>query len=1069
MDKAVKIRKRRSANRAARHEKRKAAQKFLYLPEVQRTKPGTAAIGYICRALTAWIGVWGLLLFLSDAFLFEVDAKFLALASIVPVALLAVALYNGIGTLIMLAGSAASAALYIVLIGKPVEHAVASVMAVYNTIGDRLYALGYRAPIAAEINFSALPVGTEFSDLIRTGLVFLAILLAAIVTLACVRRVHLLPIIITGGSICVLVFTYNLVNRSWGFTLMLTALCGLLVMHAYESFFREAPQPKAKRKRKAKKPSNVAAIAPEAEPEAEGAKTEESKPAEKPRSRWLSGAAKSSAFGGYASLAAMLVAFLVLLIPTMSVRKKWGEIESINSKMEIARQILSSVIVGDVPDFSDLGYLGKMDLLTSRTTTASDRVFTGAKVLEVRTNYNTPVYMRSFVSSKFENDRWLVPSNDEIKEFYSRFGYGFVGERIAKNFFDTINPRLSGISNYTSYSTRYDFGFVTTPVDIKLLSSSGNLLFMPSRYDPDIALLEFAGIEGDAYGEEYSDYSDGIVTTSWFNFNKSYRALSYVQSYRHEKVFANLIALDDYYNLCRDYIERTMADDLYYGEKVKSEILELGLETLAEDNIYERWYAMDEADRGEFYERFILADKYGKYVRDNYTYVPESEAPDIFKLALTALKASHPDLKIDPSKIQQIKIDDGKIYVQTTELNNFTAVSSLGAVSKLSVYDKVMAVIDYLKDNYTYTLTPKDPSSEDLSSVKAFLLDTKEGYCVQFATAAALMLRTLGVPTRYCEGYIAPDFSYEKAYSAEGRYVCTVRDYNAHAWIEVYADDIGWLTFETTPEYYAGMYEHYSLSVDPRTGGYETPEYTEPEDIDIDEEETTKVIDTAKIFAFVIIGLLAAGAIGVGVYFVRKFVLFVRESRYRREMYIETVLRSSPEGLERRYAALAIIDYINAALAAAGLRPRTGELPSEYRERCRRVLLGEEAANEARIKLPGAAGELAEKIIAMFAEWKRQARLRKAAKSKAKRRGGSLGIADEYTASKGKPSVPGADIEKFDFARLFDSIQREEFGPGMSNEDLKECARFLLALSNKVYSELNPIFKLWYRHIKHTV
>lgn len=61
-----------------------------------------------------------------------------------------------------------------------------------------------------------------------------------------------------------------------------------------------------------------------------------------------------------------------------------------------------------------------------------------------------------------------------------------------------------------------------------------------------------------------------------------------------------------------------------------------------------------------------------------------------------------------------------------------------------------------------------------------------------FATAGALLLRCLGIPTRYVRGYIlkASDFTDETA---------IIRNYRSHAWIEVYENEKGWIPFEMTP------------------------------------------------------------------------------------------------------------------------------------------------------------------------------------------------------------------------------------------------------------------------------
>ncbi len=119
----------------------------------------------------------------------------------------------------------------------------------------------------------------------------------------------------------------------------------------------------------------------------------------------------------------------------------------------------------------------------------------------------------------------------------------------------------------------------------------------------------------------------------------------------------------------------------------------------------------------------------------------------------------------------------------------------------------------YLEQNYTYTTSPgKLPEGEDF--VKYFLYDTKKGYCTYFATAAVMMFRSAGVPARYVEGYVfysGDDISLTGqnsviTYSADGASEgltdygeITVKDYNAHAWVEFYVDGIGWIDYEVTP------------------------------------------------------------------------------------------------------------------------------------------------------------------------------------------------------------------------------------------------------------------------------
>lgn len=72
-----------------------------------------------------------------------------------------------------------------------------------------------------------------------------------------------------------------------------------------------------------------------------------------------------------------------------------------------------------------------------------------------------------------------------------------------------------------------------------------------------------------------------------------------------------------------------------------------------------------------------------------------------------------------------------------------------------------------------------------------FLGESHEGYCVHYATAAALMLRYYGYPARYVEGFRVG----EEAFSGG---IATIRDYDEHAWVEIYDPYLGWIPLEFT-------------------------------------------------------------------------------------------------------------------------------------------------------------------------------------------------------------------------------------------------------------------------------
>lgn len=104
---------------------------------------------------------------------------------------------------------------------------------------------------------------------------------------------------------------------------------------------------------------------------------------------------------------------------------------------------------------------------------------------------------------------------------------------------------------------------------------------------------------------------------------------------------------------------------------------------------------------------------------------------------------------------------------------------------------KVSALMGHLQPpEYTYTLdAPAVPENED--AAKYFLFNSKQGYCDLFATSFALMCRATDLPSRFVVGYA------EGKMNDSGEYVVTGAE--AHAWVEVFIDGRGWMTFDPTP------------------------------------------------------------------------------------------------------------------------------------------------------------------------------------------------------------------------------------------------------------------------------
>lgn len=105
-------------------------------------------------------------------------------------------------------------------------------------------------------------------------------------------------------------------------------------------------------------------------------------------------------------------------------------------------------------------------------------------------------------------------------------------------------------------------------------------------------------------------------------------------------------------------------------------------------------------------------------------------------------------------------------------------------------------VQDYLTQNYNYSLDIAElPAGED--AVLNFLFESKTGYSPHYASAAVIMFRMFGIPSRYVVGYAASESLFTR--QSDGTYQAVLQSDNAHAWAEIYISGTGWIPVETTP------------------------------------------------------------------------------------------------------------------------------------------------------------------------------------------------------------------------------------------------------------------------------
>ncbi|MCF2855892.1 transglutaminaseTgpA domain-containing protein [Pseudoalteromonas sp. SMS1] len=95
----------------------------------------------------------------------------------------------------------------------------------------------------------------------------------------------------------------------------------------------------------------------------------------------------------------------------------------------------------------------------------------------------------------------------------------------------------------------------------------------------------------------------------------------------------------------------------------------------------------------------------------------------------------------------------------------------------------------FVTGGFNYSLSP--PAIRNKHNVDEFLFSTQSGFCGHYASSAAFLMRTAGIPTRLVSGYLGGEFNQQSNYYA-------VYQYDAHAWVEYYVPQQGWLRLDPT-------------------------------------------------------------------------------------------------------------------------------------------------------------------------------------------------------------------------------------------------------------------------------
>lgn len=248
-------------------------------------------------------------------------------------------------------------------------------------------------------------------------------------------------------------------------------------------------------------------------------------------------------------------------------------------------------------------------------------------------------------------------------------------------------------------------------------------------------------------------------------------------------------------------------------------------------------------------------------------------------------------------------------------------------------------ICEYLRDNYTYSLSNENTGSNAIGS---FLNETKRGHCALYASAMTMFLRRHGIPARYATGFVVPP---------TGGSSVVLRSKNLHAWCEVYMDELGWVTFDPTSSaafagdpIYNNTFESRPTSSSSSESSSSSSSNLLSSDSESSDEESESVSSDQSndessgmigkdddetgfnVLPYILIMLAIAAVVLLAVLIVRWYKSMERKA-----------LRSLRK-ICRERKANTILEKVISLLEVGGLTPKPGELPDKFYLRAEKTM-----------------------------------------------------------------------------------------------------------------------------------
>lgn len=362
-----------------------------------------------------------------------------------------------------------------------------------------------------------------------------------------------------------------------------------------------------------------------------------------------------------------------------------------------------------------------------------------------------------------------------------------------RNFFDfRVNSELSAFSNLNSESSPR-FG----------ANATGELLFkVRDTNNSDVLYLRRQAF-------------DDFINDRWINNENINRSMESFGQYNTTPIGSN----KNYYSFMRDGIAKTVLEDSnitrsfdYFRTENPFDTDNLKLITLSYEDSFAPSYICAELNvdttvrtSSQRIYRTTHSETYPYTYTDTaaksaqYYYYPYDTNRQNYAKSLSYDTAAFGDIldkAFEQNNITSKQYDAVRSVIKDyTDPDHYSISDRLAQLAKQITanckndYEKAEAFVKYFEQNgFKYDLDYEPPDE----SIDYFVFTSKTGSCTSYATAMALMARSVGLPTRYVEGFAA----YERDENDHDLFV--VRDLNAHAFVECFIAGAGWMTFDPT-------------------------------------------------------------------------------------------------------------------------------------------------------------------------------------------------------------------------------------------------------------------------------